>query len=64
MELLIGRVIGGAIGPTGVDGETLTAPAIILFIGSSPRDAAVVFFNLAALAGVSLSWKGPRGILS
>jgi uncharacterized protein len=37
MEILIGFIIGVAIGTTGVGGGTLTAPAMILILGFSPR---------------------------
>lgn len=37
MEILIGLVIGFAIGVTGVGGGTLTAPALILLLGFSAR---------------------------
>jgi uncharacterized membrane protein YfcA len=39
MEILIGLVIGFAIGTTGVGAGTLTAPALILVVGLSPRTA-------------------------
>jgi uncharacterized membrane protein YfcA len=39
MELIIGLLIGAAIGSTGVGGGTLTAPALILLMGYEPRIA-------------------------
>ncbi|HEX5434725.1 MAG TPA: sulfite exporter TauE/SafE family protein [Candidatus Angelobacter sp.] len=37
MEILLGFLIGVAIGATGVGGGTLTAPALIVLMGYSPR---------------------------
>ena len=39
MEIVIGLLIGLAIGTTGVGGGTLTAPALILLMGYDPRRA-------------------------
>lgn len=52
MDIVIGLVIGFAIGATGVGGGTLTAPALVLLMGYSPRLAvgtALVFATVVKI---------------
>jgi len=52
MNIIIGLVIGFAIGGTGVGGGTLTAPALVLLMGYSPKLAvgtALVFATAVKL---------------
>lgn len=53
MEIAIGILIGAAIGATGVGGGTLTAPALILLLGYSPREAVA---TALIFAGVVKIW--------
>jgi uncharacterized protein len=61
MEILIGLVIGFAIGTTGVGGGTLTAPALILILGFTPRASVTTALIFSAMAKISASaiyaWK-------
>lgn len=61
MEVLIGLIIGFAIGATGVGGGTLTAPALILILRFSPRMAiatALVFSAVVKIgAAVIYLWR-------
>src|SRR5262249_2455627 len=55
MELLIGLLIGIAIGSTGVGGGTLTAPALILLMGYSPRVAVATALVFSAVVKIGAS---------
>ena len=55
MEFLIGLVIGVAIGSTGVGGGTLTAPALILLMGYSPRIAVATALLFSAIVKIGAS---------
>jgi uncharacterized membrane protein YfcA len=61
MEILIGLLIGFAIGTTGVGGGTLTAPALILILGFTPRTSvatALIFSATVKLSAVAIyAWK-------
>lgn len=48
MEVLIGLLIGFAIGTTGIGGGTLTAPALVLLLGYHPRTAVATALVYAA----------------
>jgi uncharacterized membrane protein YfcA len=55
MEIAIGALIGMAIGATGVGGGTLTAPALILLMGYSPRVAVATALVFSAVVKVFAS---------
>jgi hypothetical protein len=55
MEILIGLVIGFAIGGTGVGGGTLAAPAFVLLLGYSPRIAVGTALVFAAAVKIFAS---------
>jgi uncharacterized protein len=55
MEIAIGALIGLAIGATGVGGGTLTAPALILLMGYSPRVAVATALVFSAAVKVFAS---------
>lgn len=55
MEVVIGFVLGIAIGSTGVGGGTLTAPALILLMGYSPRVAVATALLFAAIVKMGAS---------
>jgi uncharacterized protein len=55
MEILVGALIGLAIGTTGVGGGTLTAPVLILLLGFSPRAAVATALIFSTLVKVSAS---------
>lgn len=61
MEILIGLVIGFAIGTTGVGGGTLTAPALILILGFTPRASVTIALLFSAMVKIFASaiyaWK-------
>ncbi len=64
MEILIGLVIGFAIGTTGVGGGTLTAPALMLILGFTPRASvttALIFSAIVKIAA-SLIYGGKRQV--
>ncbi len=52
MELIIGLLIGAAIGATGVGGGTLTAPALILLMGYQPRIAVATALIFSAVVKI------------
>ena len=52
MELIIGLLIGAAIGATGVGGGTLTAPALILLMGYQPRTAVATALIFSAVVKI------------
>jgi len=52
MQIVIGLVIGVAIGSTGVGGGTLTAPALILLLGYSPRIAVATALLYSAVVKI------------
>jgi uncharacterized membrane protein YfcA len=52
MELVIGLLIGMAIGATGVGGGTLTAPALIFLLGFSPHVAVATALIFSAAVKV------------
>jgi uncharacterized protein len=55
MEIVLGVLIGLAIGITGVGGGTLTAPALILVLGYSPRSAVATALVFSAAVKVVAS---------
>jgi uncharacterized membrane protein YfcA len=55
MEIAIGVLIGLAIGATGVGGGTLTAPALILLMGYTPRGAVATALVFSAAIKVFAS---------
>jgi hypothetical protein len=55
MEIVIGVLIGLAIGATGVGGGTLTAPALILLLGYTPRGAVATALVFSAAVKVFAS---------
>jgi len=55
MEIAIGVLIGLAIGASGVGGGTLTAPALILLLGYTPRGAVATALVFSAAVKVFAS---------
>ena len=53
MEILIGLVIGLAIGTTGVGGGVLTAPILILFLGLPPARSVGTALLFSAIAKIT-----------
>jgi len=55
LEVLLGLLIGFAIGATGIGGGTLAAPAMILLLGFSPRVAIATALVFSAIVKIGAS---------
>src|SRR5579871_552627 len=55
MEIILGLVIGFSIGCTGVGGGVLTAPALVLVLGFSPRASVTTALIFSTLVKICVS---------